>query len=358
METPVVLINQQILENNLAQMAEKVANAPSTQLRPHIKTHKNPELAKRQLAYGAVGITVAKLGEAEVMIDGGIRNIFLAYPLVSTDKINRGLALAQKSERFIFSVDTVTGAEQLNRLAEAAGISVEVRLEINTGLARTGVELEEALPFAKTVSQFKQLNLTGIYTYRGSKLLDGTATKDAYSAGIEEGTAMVTLAKELRAAGIQIEDVSVGSSLSIAGVLAVEGVTEVRPGTYVFNDAMQLSYGVCHQVDCAATVLVTVVSRHGNRLIIDGGSKAFATDVQPTIFPTLIRGFGQVKGYPKVIFERMNEEHGVLLITDETIQVGDRLEIIPNHICSTINLYDVYYLDQQAVSVAARGKTQ
>lgn len=358
MDTPAILINQQIMENNLVRMAEKVARTETIQLRPHIKTHKNPEIAKSQLAHGAVGITVAKLGEAEVMIDGGIQDVFLAYPLVSTEKITRGLDLAKRVQRFIFSVDTVVGAERLNYLAEVAGILAEVRLEINTGLARTGVELGEAVKFAEFLGNLKQLKLSGIYTYRGSKLLDGEATKDTYSAGIEEGTAMVALAKELREAGLPITDVSVGSSLSIEGVLAVEGVTEVRPGTYVFNDAMQVSYGVCSQVDCAATVLVTVVSKHANRVVIDGGSKAFATDVQPTTFPTLIRGFGSVKGYPKVVFERMNEEHGVLLLTDENIDVGDRLEIIPNHICSTVNLYDAYYINHQQVAVAARGKTQ
>ncbi|WP_314060763.1 alanine racemase [uncultured Vagococcus sp.] len=358
METPAVLINQQVLENNILRMAEKVGETKRVQLRPHIKTHKNPEIAKRQLDSGAVGITVAKLGEAEVMIDGGIQDIFLAYPLVTTDKLNWGLSLAKTIDRFIFSVDTFEGAERLNQVAENRGMTVEIRLEINTGLNRTGVELEEGVTFAESLRQFKQLKLTGIYTYRGSKLLDGEATKDTYSAGIEEGTAMVGLAKDLREVGIDIKDVSVGSSLSIDGVLAVEGVTEVRPGTYVFNDAMQMSYGVCSQVDCAATVLVTVVSKHGKRIVIDGGSKAFATDVQPTKVPTLISGFGCVKGYPNVLFERMNEEHGVLLLTDEEIQIGDTLELIPNHICSTINLYDVYYVNQQAVAIAARGKTQ
>jgi len=256
-------------------------------------------------------------------------------------------------------VDSLYGAELLADFTQKYQQNVEVRIEIDTGLNRTGVKPSDLKQFAQEISRFDGLSLTGIYTYRGPKMSNAQPTKDIIAAGIEEGQTMVALAEELRAIGIPITDVSVGSTPTLDGVVQVPGVTEVRPGTYIFNDAMQVAYQACQIAQCAATVLVTVVSKHEEQwVVIDGGSKAFATDVQPSTDPVNLQGFGQVKGYPQIVFERMNEEHGVLLLNGASVEIGQQLEIIPNHICSTVNLYDYLYLDQRKTLINARGKTQ
>jgi D-serine deaminase-like pyridoxal phosphate-dependent protein len=174
---------------------------------------------------------------------------------------------------------------------------------------------------------------------------------------------MVSLADSMRERGIGIRDVSLGSTPTAGYAAGVQGVTEIRPGTYVFYDRMQARLGVCSLEECAATVACTVVSRPREDLaVIDGGSKTFATDVQPGKEPLNLQGFGHVVGYPGATLERLTEEHGMLAVTAEhDLKVGDTLQIIPNHVCSTVNLHDAVYLvgDDDAVEevrVAARGR--
>ncbi|WP_086350081.1 alanine racemase [Candidatus Enterococcus clewellii] len=359
MKTPVLLVDKKIMLKNLTAMQKKVDEKGGISLRPHIKTHKTPELAIRQNELGKSGITCAKLSEAEVMIAHGIRDVFLAYPLVDPEKIRQALGLAKRIDRFIFSIDTYDGAVRLSEGASESGVIAEARVEIDTGLFRSGLSMEEAVENMLLFHQLQGLKITGIYTYRGSKDRYGNVVKNAFEAGVEEAELMVELAEKLADKGLVIEDISVGSTPTLEGVLSDTRITEVRPGTYIFNDAMQVAYGVCSQDDCAAVVRVTVVSRHGDRAVIDGGSKSFATDVQPTRGEVSIIGFGIVKNHPTIVFERMNEEHGVLILNGEQVAVGEELEIIPNHICSTVNLYDHYYFrDGTEVSVSARGKIQ
>ena len=358
MRTPVVQINRSVMVNNLKQIQARVAKT-GVELRPHIKTHKSTELANLQLELGAKGITCAKLDEMKVMIDGGIDDIFLAYPLADEEKISEAIDCGKTIKRLIFSVDTLAGARLLSKVAAEKGVESEVRIEIETGLYRTGftkAELQEQIDELKSLPN---LRITGIYTYRASKNASGAAVKDTFAAGVEEATLMVEIADFLREAGLDIQDVSVGSTPTVLGTLEVEGITEVRTGTYIFNDAMQVAYEVCTLEDCAAAVLVTVVSVHGDRAVIDGGSKTFATDVQPTETPVTIRGFGIVKGKPEIVFSHMNEEHGVLMLNGTAVSVGEVLEVIPNHVCSTINLHDSYRFDDGTViETSARGKVK
>lgn len=359
MRTPALLVDKQVALKNIQVMQEKVDQKNHISLRPHIKTHKTPEFAIKQNQLGKSGITCAKLSEAEVMIQHGVRDIFLAYPLVDREKIRHSLRLAEQIDRWIYSVDTYEGAQLLSEEAVAADRLAEVRVEIDTGLFRSGLALEEAVEAIGKFDELPGVQITGIYTYRGSKARTGEVVKDTFRAGVEEAKLMVDLAEKLREQGLPIKDISVGSTPTLEGVLAVAGITEVRPGTYIFNDAMQVAYGVCSIKECAAAVLVTVVSVHGDRAVVDGGSKSFATDVQPTGGIVPINGFGIIKGHPTIVFERMNEEHGVLQLNGESLAIGETLEIIPNHICSTVNLYDNYYFrDGEQIAVSARGKTQ
>ena len=361
LDTPALVIEAQSMQQNILRMAE-VAATERVALRPHVKTHKIPTIARLQREAGAAGITVAKVSEAEVMADGGLDDIFVAYPLVRETKIRRAIGLAKRGVRVIVGVDSLRGASMLSALAGEEGVTMKVRLEVDSGLGRTGVPREEAASLAKEISALEHLDLTGIYTYRGAVLEDGSPTQDLEEAGRLEGELMVSVAEEIREAGVPIVDVSLGSTPTAEYAARVDGVTEIRPGTYVFYDRMQAEMGACTISDCALRVVATVVSRPRPDLaIIDGGSKTFATDVQPKVAPLSLAGFGHVVGHPDAVLERVTEEHGMLSVDEDSdLQVGDAVEIIPNHVCSTVNLHDEVYLrvadgSMQRLRVAARG---
>jgi D-serine deaminase-like pyridoxal phosphate-dependent protein len=348
------------MESNIQKMAD-VARWNGVDLRPHVKTHKIPGIAREQMEAGASGITVAKFSEAEVMADGGIEDIFIAYPLVTEAKIRQAIRLDERV-RLIVGVDSLEGAGRLSAVAQDQ--TLEVRLEVDTGLRRTGVPYDEAVRLAGEIEAMGNLDLTGIYTYRGA-VLGGSKTLELEKAGLEEGQLMVSLADMLRKRGIGIDDVSVGSTPTAEYVARVDGVTEIRPGTYVFYDRMQARLGACSLDECAAVVVCTVVSRPTRDLaVIDGGSKTFATDVGPGAEPLNLEGYGHVVGYPDAVLERLTEEHGMLSVDEDCdLEVGDTLQIIPNHICSTVNLHDQVYLvgedgGVEETRVAARGKVR
>jgi D-serine deaminase-like pyridoxal phosphate-dependent protein len=364
LETPHLLIDGAKMDRNIEKMAE-IARERGVKLRPHVKTHKIPMIARRQLGSGAAGITVAKVSEAEVMAEGGIRDIFIAYPLVTESKIRRAIRLSKEGVRLVVGVDSLEGGRRLSGVAAREEHELEVRLEVDTGLRRTGVPLDEAVGLAAGIAALEKVRLSGIYTYRGAVLEDGVPTLDLKQAGLEEGELMATLADRMRDSGVEVEDVSLGSTPTAAYAGEVEGVTEIRPGTYVFYDRMQARLGACSLEECAASVVATVVSRPSENLaIIDGGSKTFATDVPPGTRPLNLEGFGHVVGYPDVVLERLTEEHGMLRVKSEhDLRVGDSVRIIPNHVCSTVNLHnEVYLMDgdggSERLGVSARGKLE
>lgn len=361
LDTPALVIDAQKMEQNILGMAD-VAESRGVVLRPHVKTHKIPSIARRQAVAGAGGITVAKVSEAEVMVEGGLDDVFVAYPLVTETKIRRAIGLAKRGARLILGVDSTRGAQKLSSLAREEGITLEVRLEVDSGLGRTGVPRAEAAGLAQEISSLENLDLTGVYTYRGAVLEDGSPTTNLDEAGRLEGEFMVSVAEEIRDAGVPIKDVSLGSTPTAEHAAGVEGVTEIRPGTYVFYDRMQATLGACSLSDCALRVVATVASRPRPDLaIIDGGSKTFATDVQPKAAPLNLSGFGYVVEHPGAVLERVTEEHGMLSVDeDSALRVGDTVEIIPNHVCSTVNLHEEVYVlaadgSKEKVRVAARG---
>lgn len=360
LETPCVVINLEAAEANIEKMAAAIQES-GAKLRPHAKTHKLPEMANRQLRAGAAGITVAKISEAEVMAASGIQDLFVAYPVVGLSKLRRAADLIQSGVRLILGVDSLEGARRISQIAIERNVTFEVRLEIESGLNRTGVEAAAAVALAREITTLAGVSLTGIFTYRGA-MLGGNGTTNLRAAGHEEGRFMVQTAEALRAAGIGIRDVSVGSSPTAVYAAEIEGITEVRPGTYIYQDAMQAAFGLCALEDCAGIVRATVVSRPApDRIVIDGGSKTFATDVQPGKAPLHLKGFGRMLGDPEAVFERMNEEHGVITVSPNSkYKIGDVIGIIPNHICSTVNLHHFVYLlhadgKLAKVPVAARG---
>ena len=361
METPYLLIDGMQMKRNIDRMSG-IAEERGVKLRPHVKTHKIPLIANEQLRAGAAGITVAKVSEAEVMAESGIEDIFVAYPLVTESKIERALRLSRRINLTV-GVDSLEGARRLAERAALEDSILNVRLEVDTGLRRTGILRGEAVELALRIESLENLNLTGIYTYRGAVLEDGSPTLDLKRAGLEEGELLVSMVDRIREEGIGVEDVSVGSTSTAKFAGEVDGVTEIRPGTYVFYDRMQVRLETCSLDECAATMACTVVSRPSEDLaIIDGGSKTFATDVQPGAEPLNLEGFGHVVGQPGAMLERLTEEHGMLAVSGRhDLKVGDTLQIIPNHICSTVNLHDAVYLADEdgtveKLQVAARGK--
>lgn len=361
LDTPSLLVDLRVLEANIARMAA-FAKEHNVSLRPHVKTHKTPEIAHRQLAAGATGITVAKVSEAEVFAAAGVKDIFIAYPTIGEQKLRRVLELA-RHVRVIVGIDSEEGARQLSAAVEKAGIQVEVRLEVDVGLNRSGIDREKALDLAKLIADQPGLNLEGIFTFRGI-FYAGGSDLDLDRAGKEEGQLMVDLADKLRAQGLAVRSISVGSTPTALAAGRVPGITELRPGTYVFNDMMQVRVGAARLEDCAASVLVTVASRPTpDRAIIDGGSKTFAADYGPGIAPLNLPGYGTVLGFPDAVFQSMSEEHGILRLgpNSQAIRVADKLRIIPNHICTVVNLFDqiIAVRDDKVEAVwpiAARGQ--
>lgn len=363
LETPCLVIDIAQVRRNIIDMQRQIT-AAGCALRPHIKTHKMPLFARMQIEAGACGITCAKVGEAEIMADGGIQDIFIAYPLVGAFRIRRALELAPRLRRLILAVDSLPGAQALSAAAEATGQTVEVRLEIDTGAGRTGIPMNQSVALAGQIARLPGLRLTGIYTFK-SLLYQGSPTTDNGLAAQEEGRLMAQAAQQLRASGIEIRDISAGSTPTGLGVAQTGLVTEVRPGTYLFNDLLLCREHAATPEAIAVRYITTVVSaNHPGYAVVDGGCKTFSTDLVPNTPPHFFPGYAEVEGRPDLILQRMNEEHGMVVSTAGAtgLQVGDILSLLPLHVCTAVNLQNAVYLlweDGHLTheSVAARGQT-
>ena len=358
LDTPSMLVDEALMEQNISEM-QALANSFGAQLRPHIKTHKTPQVALRQISAGARGITCAKLGEAEVMADAGIEDILMAYPVVTELKINRLIAVMEKA-RMIVALDSIDAAEGLSAAMARNDRTLEVYIEVNTGQNRAGqLAGDDAVKLALDVARMPGLRVIGIMTHEGQT---HTLAADKIAEGAREaGQKLVATAEAIRRAGLAITEVSVGSTPASMYTPSVGGITEMRPGTYVFRDTTGFLYGIYGPDRCAARVLATVVSHPTkDRLIVDAGSKTLALDKRHG-HP----GHGYIIGHPGSIIDRLSEEHGVVVIPEDDpgFEIGQRVEIIPNHVCPSINLLDELTIvrDGQIIDVwpiAARGKVQ
>lgn len=341
LDTPAVLLDLDKLEDNMEDMTV-FAQKAGVRLRPHIKTHKTPEIALRQVAKGAVGITAAKLGEAEVMVKAGLKDIFIAYQLVGEKKMFRLQKLMQQA-RVSVAVDSMEGASLLAQAAEGANMPIPVLMEINSGLHRCGVlPGEDALALARGVMGMPFLQFEGVFTHAGHAY--GAASyEEVVQIGEEEGAAVLQAASLLRSCGIPVQTVSVGSTPTAKISGSVAGVTEVRPGNYVFYDAIQVGLGVATRDQCALRVEATVISRPTeDRAVIDAGSKVFSLD-KGAHGRESVQGFGIITGYPHLILSGLSEEHGIIERAGKRGDlpgIGERLQVIPNHACPVVNLTD------------------
>lgn len=345
LETPCLIIDVEQVKKNIEEMQQAVTDVGCA-LRPHIKTHKMGLFAQMQVQAGAQGITCAKVSEAECMADAGIQDIFIAYPLIGAFRIKRAAKLAERVQRLILAVESLPGAVALSEYASQAGISFEVRLEIDTGAGRTGVPMPDAPNLAVQIHSLPGLRLTGIYTFK-SLMYQGKPTQDNALAAEEEGRMMAETAQAIEACGIKLQDISAGSSPTGVQVARTGQVTEVRPGTYIFKDAMLVEEKVAAVQDLAVKFVATVVScHHAGYAVIDGGTKTFPTDIPLNVSPGFYPGYALVDGMPHLRLSRMNEEHGIITsTTGETgLHVGQQLVLTPIHVCTAINMQNTVYL--------------
>jgi len=355
--TPAVVVDLDVLERNIRRMAARAREA-GVRLRPHAKTHKSPAIGALQRAAGAWGLSLAKVGEAEVFVDAGFDDVFLAYPTVGEDKARRLLALADRA-RLAVGVDSVDGARSLAETFRAAGRTLDVMLKVDVGYGRVGVLPERAAAVAVEVAELAGLRLRGVFTHAGhgylaenKECVDGIARL--------EGERLVETAARLREAGLGEGEVSVGSTPTAAVAMRVPGVTECRPGNYVFHDASQVALGTCSLEDCALTIIATVVSVPApDRAVVDAGSKTLSSDpLRPKP-----RGHGRILGRDSFV-EKLSEEHGVIAVAEgEAFRVGERVRILPNHACVVANLHDqLVGVSQDKVEtvlrIAARGRVR
>lgn len=336
LDTPALLVHRSRLEGNIAGM-QRVADQAGVRLRPHIKTHKSKEIAKLQLAAGAKGLTCAKLSEAEAMSEV-CDDLLVAYPIVGEAKFDRLEALSGRVRTRV-SVESLEAAQALNSHLARSGRTQEALVKVESGLARTGVEAGELRGFLEQVLRLDRIRVVGLFTHEGIAYRCSGRTEIA---GLLAGIAgrLAGMRETFRqVVGIEPE-VSPGCSLTAKALTTSHGFTEIRPGTYVFADTFCVESEVFAEEECALAVLVRVIAVKGDgRVVVDGGSKTFAMDRHPR------RGHGMVVGHPEIFFDRLSEEHGVLLTkTPERHRVGDLLEIIPAHVCPAVNLHDSLFL--------------
>jgi D-serine deaminase-like pyridoxal phosphate-dependent protein len=338
LDTPTVLVDLDVLERNIERMAH-FARQHGVSLRPHAKTHKTLGVALRQRAAGGTGLTVAKLDEAEAYLAAGFDDLLVANEVVGPDKWRRLVDLQTRGSVAV-GLDSREAADGLNTIASAAGVTVPVVIEVDSGLRRAGVQPgSPTLTLAEHAAGLANLRLRGVFTHAGHAY-GAASPAEVARIGEHEGNVLVETAALLREHGLACAVVSVGSTPTARHAGKVPGVTEIRPGNYVFYDRMQVALGAATLEDCALSVLVRVISRpDAARAVLDAGSKTFALDRGAHGMDALA-GFGQDRQHG-LILQRLSEEHAVCDVDDQRICVGDRLRIVPNHACTVANLADV-----------------
>jgi D-serine deaminase-like pyridoxal phosphate-dependent protein len=329
LDTPATLIDLDRLEKNIADW-QGHADRCGVGFRPHIKTHKISGIARMQMAAGARGIVSAKISEAEPFAAAGIEDVCIAYPVMGETKWQRAAALAARLRTLTVNCDSAEAARGLSKAAAAAGVTIQLQIDIDSGLHRGGIPWEDHAAIerlAVAIQALPGLRLAGITTFRSSTFHGAPSVVEA---GHAEGRLLVGIANRLRGGGVEISEITAGSTPTGKSVGEVAGVTEVRAGNYVFYDLMQLNSGVAKEEQLALSVLCTVVSKSGDGyLTIDGGSKTFSSD-----------GGGVARAVDRRIFvERLSEEHGVAR-TEEEVKLGEKIRFFPYHACTCVNLSD------------------
>ena len=355
LDTPALLIDLDKMEANIRTMAAYFSTV-NAQLRPHVKTHKTPIISHKQIAAGAIGVTCAKLGEAEAIIHAGIRDVLIANQIVGAQKIARLINLAKHSEIMV-AVDNAQNVRAISEAASAKDANVRILVEVNVGMDRCGVESgEPALELAELIRKSPNVEFAGLMGYEGHTV--AKPDKAERNAAAREAIQILVDAKHyLEKRGVPVSIMSGGGTGTFNITGSIPEMTEVQAGSYVLMDSTYGNVqGIGEHFERALSVLATVVSRPApDRIIVDTGLKVLAKEF----------GIPQPVGVTGVEMTGLSEEHGKMLVSDENVSLspGDKLEILPTHCCTTVNLHDRYYgirndIVESVWEIAARGKAQ
>lgn len=361
LDTPALVLDSEIVIRNLERMQE-YANKANVLLRPHTKTHKMPVLALKQLELGANGIAVAKVGEAEVMAVNGITDIFIANEIVGNEKLERIKKLSDIAE-VSFGLDSIPQLKMIEKVFYDSKKPAQVLIEIEVGEDRSGIVTMDA--FMELLLDLKEcefVELKGIFSHDGHSY-GATDLNDLKKIHMESQMRTLEFVGVAISMGFKIETVSIGSTPSMMHDLPIlSGITEIRPGTYIFMDASQAnSYGSYEK--CAASILATVMSKPTEeRVILDVGAKGLTTQTRNKGLCTT-DGLGRIKRFAGVTIYDVFDEHAIIYSKEfsNAVKVGDKVEIIPNHICPVVNLHETAYWTYEGevieeIAVECRGK--
>ncbi|HEX6757581.1 MAG TPA: alanine racemase [Propionibacteriaceae bacterium] len=349
LQTPCLVVDRDVLEGNLVAMAERAGDHGLT-LRPHAKTHKCLEIARRQVVLGAVGLTLATVGEAEVFAEAGFTDLFIAYPLWAAGARGRRLCALAERVSLRIGADSAEGVEVLAR--SLAGTEVEIVVEIDSGHHRTGVAPKRAGQVAAAAHRHG-LGVAGVFTFPGHSYEPGSRER----AAADEARALQEADAALRRVGLGAGLRSGGSTPTAA--LAIQGaLNEMRPGVYAFNDAQQVELGAADWDAVALTAAATVVSRHGRNIVLDAGSKVLGADRL-----AWATGGGRLPDHPHARISALSEHHATVNFAEDTPlpELGSLIRVAPNHVCAAVNLADVLLVTAGGAvveqwQVAARGR--
>ncbi|MHA6732202.1 alanine racemase [Devosia sp. A369] len=364
--TPHIEVDETVLQRNLAAMQQR-AEAAGVTLRPHIKTHKSIEIARRQVSLGAVGLTASKPSEAAVFSAAAFRDITLAYPVVDPASVDALLETAKANDtRITFIAGSRAGASAISRAAARHGLTLPCFLKVDVGLGRIGVKPEsaEALELASFLAADSHLEFAGLLSHAGHAYSAKSPEQIAEIAR-REGADMAALVAKLAASGVMVKIVSTGATPTALGAPIGAGINEIRPGNYAFLDLTAVKLGLCTPADLALTVIARVVAVNDTYAIIDAGSKALSADTGP--HGTGDAGYGiAVAADPERIGDsytvvKMSEEHGFLTWKGTHPRLGDYVRIYPKHSCAVVAQFDSFLLrsasgDGRVIPVDARGK--
>ena len=351
-DTPALILDLDRMEQNIKRMA-KFAKECGVSLRPHVKTHKSPEIAKIQLEAGSRGVCLQKVSEVEVFAGAGIRDIFLTNEVIVPQKLER-LARVAETAHIGLAADDVDVVKTIGRVFKEAGTKLDLYVDVDTGMGRCGVQPKDAPKVAAEIARQDALVFKGIMGYEGN--VNGAKTKEEQvrlsNAAMDK---IVSSKKGVERAGFTVDVVSVGSSVSSWINAKHPATTEIQPGMYALNDHVLVSRGVATMQQCALTVLATVMSKPArDRAVVDAGSKAFNFDTGLYPIPLDRKG---------VVMEHFSEEHGWLHLAGEgtRVRLGDRIRFVPAHCCTAVNQHEQFIgirgdKVERVIPVLARGK--
>lgn len=357
LNTPSFLVDLDLLQKNIREMSQ-ICRENNKEIWPMTKTHKSSAIAKMQDEAGADGFLTGTIDEAQRLVDAGYTNLMLAYPIAGSENIQRIIEL-KKRANLIVSLDGEESAQALHVAIERENLDLEYLLIIDCGFHRFGVKPEEALRLVKKLQKYQRLKFKGLCTHPGH-VYSSINSEEIYKVAKEEEQALRKAKTALMDHGFAVNIVATGSTPT-AEILAKSNViTVLRPGNYVFYDNIQISMGVVSEERCALTVLATVISHPAEDVfIIDAGSKCFGLD-KGAHGSALVNGFGYVRNHPDLKITGLSEEVAILNGRTTSIKVGDKIQIIPNHACSTANMtsYLIGYrcgIVKEIIEVDARG---